>query len=279
MGHPMATNLLRARVPLVVHTRTKARADDLVAAGAVWADDPATVAAKAETVITMLPDSPDVARVVRDGGGLFQARGRRITWIDMSSISPVVARELAAEAEAHEITALDAPVSGGEVGAINATLTIMVGGRKAVYQEHLPLLSLLGRASHVGDIGSGQVVKACNQLVVGATIAAVAEALSLGTAAGVDPERIRDALLGGFAHSRVLEVHGERMIRGAFEPGFRMRLHLKDLVNATDLAGRTHVSIPITATVAALMRTLVEDGTGELDHAALIRAYVPPNTE
>lgn len=274
MGLPMATNLVRGGFEVTVHTRTASKADPALATGATWADTPAAAARDADVVITMLPDTNDVLSVSRGMDGLFSAAKDGLGWIDMSTISPMTARELAGEADELGIRAIDAPVSGGESGARLGTLTIMVGGPAEIVQSFVPILRVLGeRIVHVGEAGAGQLVKACNQVIVGGTIALVAEALVLGARAGVEPVRLRDALLGGFAHSRVLEIHAERMLRGDFTPGFRVALHQKDLGIAMATARSVGASLPLTGVVSQLMNALVADGYEQLDHSALALVY------
>lgn len=274
MGKPMAHNLLRAGYALTVNTRTRTRAEELLTQGAVWADSAAAAAASCEVVITMLPDSPDVASVVRGGEGLLAGATSSLLWIDMSTIAPAVARELSLEAAAEGVDCLDAPVSGGERGAIEATLSIMVGGSEEVLERARPILELLGaKIVHIGESGAGQVAKACNQMLAGVGIAAVAEALVLAAKAGVDPSRVREALLGGLASSRVLEVHGERMLTGAYKPGFRTQLHQKDLGIALEIARSVAAGAPLLALSAQLMNALAAAGGSELDHSALVSVY------
>ena len=274
MGLPMAATIQKAGYPLTVHTRTVARADRVVACGATVVDTPARVARSSQIVITMLPDSPDVTSVVEGAEGVIAGSSPGTTWIDMSSISPLVARRLADKARSAGIDCLDAPVSGGERGATDGTLSIMVGGPENIFRRCLPILQCLGGVVvRVGESGAGQVAKTCNQLVVGITIAATAEALILGAKAGVDPAKIRDALLGGFAQSRVLEVHGQRMLEHAHAPGFRMSLHVKDLRIALDTANTVGAGAPLAAIVKQLMTAAVVNGGGELDHSALLQVY------
>ena len=223
MGRPMAKNLLTAGYPLVVSSRSRGPVDDLVAAGARAAASPAEVARHATRIITMVPDSPDVERVLDGPDGVFTAMQAGTIVIDMSSISPGVAKRLATKARVLGGAMLDAPVSGGDIGAINGTLSIMVGGDAADFLAVKPILDVMGnpeKVVHVGDSGAGQLCKLCNQMVIGGTLAVVAEALALARKAGVDPFKVREALLGGFAQSRVLEVHGERALKGTFKPGF-----------------------------------------------------------
>ncbi len=274
MGLPMARNVLKAGYPLAVYNRTAAKAAPLVAEGAAQAASPAEVARSADVVVTMVTDSPDVEAVVEGEDGLLAGASAGTTWIDMSTISPTVTRRLGAAAAERGVDSLDAPVSGGPPGAEAGTLSIMVGGRKDVFDGCLPLLQVMGKTIvHVGELGAGQVTKACNQVVIAATLAGIAEALVMGAKAGVDPALIRQALLGGYAGSRLLEVHGERMIDHAFAPGFFARLHNKDLHIVIDLARNLSVAVPVTALAAQHFNALVADGDGELDNSAMLKVY------
>ncbi len=274
MGLPMARNVLKAGYPLAVYNRTAAKAAPLVAEGAAQAASPAEVARSADVVVTMVTDSPDVEAVVEGEDGLLAGASAGTTWIDMSTISPTVTRRLGAAAAERGVDSLDAPVSGGPPGAEAGTLSIMVGGRKDVFDGCLPLLQVMGKTIvHVGELGAGQVTKACNQVVIAATLAGIAEALVMGAKAGVDPALIRQALLGGYAGSRLLEVHGERMIDHAFAPGFFVRLHNKDLHIVIDLARSLSVAVPVTALAAQHFNALVADGDGELDNSAMLKVY------
>ena len=239
MGLPMARNVLAAGFPLVVYDLVAAPVDALVASGAQAVTSPAALAAAADVVLLCLPDSPDVeAAMLGEQGVLAGAKPGQVI-VDMSTISPVTARKLAEAAVAHGATLLDAPVSGGQVGAANATLSIMVGGDADALEQVRPVLAAMGKTIlHLGDSGAGQVAKACNQLVIAVTIEAVAEALVLAAKAGVDPVKVRAALLGGYAYSRVLEGHGERFLTRNFTPGFRTRLQYKDLNIAVDAGQR-----------------------------------------
>jgi 2-hydroxy-3-oxopropionate reductase len=272
MGRPMAINLLRASYQLTVHSRSRPPVDELVAAGAQPADSPQAVAQAADVVITMLPDTPDVEAVILGPSGILEAARHGLMVIDMSTINPIAARRMAASLAARGVAFLDAPVSGGQRGAEEASLSIMVGGTPADFQRAVPMLQVLGRnIVLVGDVGAGQVAKACNQLIVGATIEAVAEALTLAARAGVAPATVRSALLGGFAQSRILEVHGERMIEENFQPGFRARLHLKDARIITELASEVGVQLAGFAPVAQQLQRMVDDDLGDLDHSALVK--------
>ena len=269
MGRPMAGHLLDAGLPLTVHSRSPGPVDELVAAGASRAASPAEVAAASDVVITMLPDTSDVVEVV---GALVPALAPGSLVIDMSSIDPGPTRELAGSVASAGSSMLDAPVSGGQKGAIDAALSIMVGGEDAAFARAEPILRLMGaNVVHVGPSGAGQVTKACNQLVVAATIEAVAEALLLAERSGVDPAKVREALLGGFAGSKILEVHGQRMLDRTFDPGFRIRLHRKDARIVSDAAAAAGSPIPSFAVVTDQLQRAVDAGDGELDHSALFR--------
>jgi len=272
MGQPMARHLLAAGRPLIVHSRSDGPVDALVAEGARAAASPAEVARQARTIITMLPDGPDVAQVLEGEHGVFAGMAPGAVIVDSSTIAPDTARRLAARATALGAVLLDAPVSGGEIGAIEGTLTFMVGGDAAALDGVRPLLAIMGREDrivHVGGSGAGQVCKACNQLVIGGTMAVVAEAIALARKADVDPVKVRQALLGGFASSRVLEVHGERMIQGNYVPGFKGRLYTKDLGIALDTLAAHGVPAPVTAIVAQLVQAQVSAGRGEADYSAV----------
>lgn len=273
MGAPMARNLLRAGFPLVVWNRTPARADALVADGAQRAGSPRELAERAAIVITMLSDSPDVAAVYRGEDGVLAGAVAGKVLVDMSTIAPRVTRELAAEAAACGAAMLDAPVSGGDVGAIEGTLSIMIGGDAEALERARPALAALGtRITHVGASGAGQVVKACNQIVVGLTLEALGEALVLGSKAGVQPRAILDALGGGLAASRVLEVRGPKLLARDFEPGFKLDLHAKDLAIVLDAAREHGVQLPGAALVAELFEAERGRGRGEADNSTVVRA-------
>lgn len=271
MGKPMAQNLMKAGYSLVVHNRSRSPVEEMVKEGAQLATSPKEVAARTEVVITMLPDSPDVEQVYSGEQGVIAGAKPGTLLVDMSSISPVVTRKLAVEAERRSLDMLDAPVSGGEAGAINATLSIMIGGKAPAVERAMPIFQALGKnIVHVGDAGAGQVTKAANQVVVGVTIAAVSEALVLATKAGVDPAKVRQALLGGFAQSRILEAHGQKMLERNFKPGFRIRLHEKDLKIALAAGGEYGAPLMVTGLVAQMMTAMRSMGNGELDHSGLV---------
>jgi 2-hydroxy-3-oxopropionate reductase len=271
MGKPMARNLLKAGYPLLVHNRSRASVEELAQEGAAPAASAGEVAAAADILITMLPDSPDVEQVYNGADSVLAGANAGALLIDMSTISPVVARKLAAEAERRGCDMLDAPVSGGEAGAIGAMLSIMIGGKTSAVQRAMPIFQKLGKnIVHVGDAGAGQIAKAANQIVVGVTIAAVSEALVLAAKAGVDPAKVREVLLGGFAQSKILDAHGLKMLERNFKPGFRVRLHEKDLKIALASGSEYGVPLTTTAVVAQMMAALKATGRGDLDHAALV---------
>ncbi len=274
MGKPMARNLLRAGYPLVVLNRSRGPVDELVAEGAEAGSTPRDVASRSGVVITMLPDSPDVESVVLGTDGVAQGIASGSLFIDMSTIAPATARKVAAALEKQGVTVLDAPVSGGEQGAINAALSIMAGGSDAAFERARPVFETLGKnIVHVGPNGAGQVTKACNQIVVGVTIEAVAEALALAEASGVDPAKVRAALLGGFAQSKILEVHGQRMIDRAFKPGFKAKLHRKDMNIASEAGDDRKLDLVAAKLVRERFDELIARGDGELDHSALRTLY------
>lgn len=272
MGRPMAGRLLDGGHTLVVHARRQVPAE-LLEKGARPAPSPRAVAQAADLVITMLPDTPDVAAVLFGEGGVAEGLSPGKLVVDMSSISPIETRGFAGRVEGLGCSYLDAPVSGGEVGARAGTLTIMVGGPEAAFERARPLLALLGKnVTRVGKNGDGQTCKVANQIIVALTIEAVAEALLFASRAGADPAKVREALMGGFAASRVLEVHGERMIRRTFEPGFRIKLHQKDLDLALASARQLGLSLPGTAATQQLFAACAAHGGEGWDHSALVRA-------
>ena len=272
MGRPMATNLLKKGYKLVVHSRSPAPVDELVAAGAERASSPVDVARRATRIITMVPDSPDVEQVLEGPDGIFKGLQRGTILIDSSSIAPNVARRLAARAKELGADMLDAPVSGGEIGAINATLSIMVGGDATAFTQVKPILDAMGnpeRVIRIGDSGAGQICKVCNQMVIGGALGAVSEAFALARKANVDVSRVREALMGGFAASRVLEVHGERMLKGNYKPGFRAELYAKDMRIAGQTLAEYATPAPVSTALQQLVTSLVAGGQGEEDYSAL----------
>ena len=276
MGRPMARNLVAAGYDLVVHDLNPAATEELAERGAKRASSPAEVASLSHAVITMLPDTPDLEAVVGGEGGLAGTLPAGSLLLDMSTVDPIATRRIAQQFIARGVSYVDAPVSGGQQGAIEGTLSIMAGGTDDDIARASPILEVLGRTIvHVGDVGAGQVAKAANQLVVGATIEAVAEALALAQAAGVDPTKVRAALLGGFAASRVLEVHGQRMLDGNFTPGFRVRLHLKDARIAARTASQLGITVPALESALHGFEQLVAAGHEDLDHSALFLRVRP----
>ncbi|MGE3872012.1 MAG: 2-hydroxy-3-oxopropionate reductase [Parvibaculaceae bacterium] len=272
MGAPMAGNLIKAGHTLFLATRSKMPAA-LQEAGGIACAAAADVARQAEIVITMLPDTPDVERVLFGEGGVVEGLSRGKLVIDMSSISPLETKRFAERIAGQGCEYLDAPVSGGEVGAKAASLTIMCGGTKPAFDRAKPLLEAMGKnITHVGGAGDGQTAKVANQIIVALNIAAVAEALTFAAKAGADPAKVRQALMGGFASSRVLEVHGERMLKREFAPGFRIALHQKDLALALDGARRLGMALPNTALTQQTFSSCVAQGGAASDHSALVKA-------
>ena len=272
MGRPMARNLLKHHFPLIVHSRSQPPIDEIVAAGATAAASPAEVARAARRIITMLPDGPDVEAVLEGPQGVFSAIQPGSIVVDMSTIAPATARRMAARATELQAAYLDAPVSGGEIGAIDGTLSIMAGGEAAALEAVRPILEAMGnreRIIHIGASGAGQICKACNQLVIGGTLAAVGEAFALALKSGVDPAKVRAALLGGFAASRVLEVHGERLLNANFKPGFPARLYRKDLRIVLEALGDARAPAPVTAVVQQLLTALLAQDKEHLDYSAM----------
>jgi len=270
MGRPMARHLIDAGHTLFLN-RVKPVSADLVAAGGQACESPRAVAEASDVIILMVPDTFDVAQVLFGENGVAEGLSAGKLVIDMSSISPVETKAFAAKILDLGCEYVDAPVSGGEIGAKNATLTIMAGGSEAAFERALPLLQTMGKTTtHIGPVGTGQTAKVANQIIVGLTIEAVAEALVFARRAGADPARVREALLGGFASSRILELHGERMVNGTFDPGFRIRLHRKDLSLATAAARSLALALPNTAATEQLMNAAIAQGDGERDHSALL---------
>ena len=274
MGKPMARNLLKAGYPLVVYNRSRPAMDALVADGAVLADSPKAVAQQSEVVISCVSDSPDVEAIALSSNGIIEGAKPGLLYIDMSTIAPATARKVYTALKEKGVDALDAPVSGGDIGAQQGTLSIMVGGDESAFQRSLPLLQAMGKnIIYIGAAGAGQVTKACNQIVVALTVQAVAEALTLAKRSGVDVARVRDALMGGFAQSRVLEVHGQRILDGAFQPGFKLNLHRKDMNIVLQTGREAGVPLLGSAQVTMLMDALIAQGKGELDNSALATLY------
>ena len=274
MGKPMGKNLLKAGYKLVVHDLNKRAVDELVSLGSESAETPEKVADNCEFIITMLPNSPHVREVVMGKNGLIEGLKPGSVFIDMSSISPIVSRELSQKLEEISVEMLDAPVSGGEPKAIDGTLSVMVGGKKEIFDRSYPILKAMAASVvHTGSIGAGNVTKLANQIIVALNIAAISEALVLATKAGVEPELVYQAIRGGLAGSTALDAKAPLMMDRKFNPGFRINLHIKDLSNALDTSHEIGVPLPLTSAVMEIMQALKVDGMGENDHGSLIRYY------
>jgi 2-hydroxy-3-oxopropionate reductase len=272
MGKPMALNLIKGGHQLFLHSRSGVPTE-LTAAGGTACQSSKEVAQRGDAIITMVPDTPDVEKVLFGADGVAAGLSRGKTVVDMSSISPIETRKFAARINEFGCDYVDAPVSGGQVGAQNAGLTIMAGGPQAAFDRVSPLFELMGKnITLIGDNGAGQICKVANQIIVALNIEAVGEALVFASKAGADPAKVRQALMGGFASSRILEVHGERMIKRTFDPGFRIELHQKDLALALSGARALGVSLPNTATAQALFNACSADGGARWDHSALVKA-------
>ncbi|MGB8992855.1 MAG: 2-hydroxy-3-oxopropionate reductase [Desulfobaccales bacterium] len=274
MGKPMSKNLIKAGYQLVVFNRSKAAVDELVAAGAEASEGPKALAEHVDIIITMLPDSPQVKEVVLGEGGVIEGAQKGAVVIDMSSIAPLVSREIAAKLNEKGIAMLDAPVSGGEPKAIDGTLSVMVGGRQEVFDRCYPVLKAMASSIVLtGDIGAGNVTKLANQVIVALNIAAMSEALVLAAKAGVQPEMVYQAIRGGLAGSAVLDAKAPLVMDRKFNPGFRINLHIKDLQNVLDTSHELGVPLPLTAAVMEIMQALKVDGKGDNDHGGLIQYY------
>jgi len=277
MGRPMATNLLKAGYPLIVHNRSQQAVDALVELGAKRAATPAEIAKQCTRIITMVPDSPDVEQVLEGANGVFSALQRGSIIIDNSSIAPEVARRLAAKAKSLGAQMLDAPVSGGEIGAVSGTLSIMVGGDQDAFDAVKPILDVMGnpeKVVRIGEAGAGQLCKVCNQMVIAGTLGVVAEAFALAKKSGIDAAKMREALLGGFASSRVLEVHGERILKGNFKPGFKTKLFAKDLKIAASTLVEQAVAAPITAVAQQEINARMAAGAAEEDYSGMAKVIL-----
>lgn len=271
MGKPMVRNLLKAGYVPCVYNRSQMAVDELAAEGALAANSSKEIAERSDIVITMLPDSPDVEAVVLGTNGILEGAHDGLLLIDMSTISPVVTKRIGAELEKRGTRMLDAPVSGGDKGAIAGTLSIMAGGNARDFERAMPVFEAMGKTiRHCGPLGSGQVVKACNQIVVALVIEAVSEAMVLGSKAGVDPEVITQVLSGGLAQNRVLDLRGPTMIEHDFTPGFKARLHRKDMGIILETAREFDVTLPVSALVDQMFTNLVASGYGDLDHSSLL---------
>ena len=272
MGKPMAAHLIKGGHTLFLNSRSGVP-EELTKAGGTACRSPKEVAQRAEVVITMVPDTPDVEKVLFGKEGIGEGLSKGKVVVDMSSISPIATKDFAARVRELGADYVDAPVSGGQVGAENATLTIMVGAAETTFAQIRPLFELMGKnITLVGDVGAGQTCKVANQIIVALNIEAVAEALLFASKAGVDPAKVRQALMGGFASSRVLEVHGERMIKRTFNPGFRIELHQKDLNLALSSARALKMSLPNTATAQELFNACQARGGGGWDHSGVVKA-------
>jgi 2-hydroxy-3-oxopropionate reductase len=272
MGTPMAAHLIAGGHLLFLYDPKPPR-PELTDKGAAACASAKEVAQRSEIVIIMVPDTPDVGAALFSENGVAAGLGKGKIVVDMSSISPIETKHYAARIEALGCDYLDAPVSGGEVGAKAASLTIMVGGKAAVFEKVKPLFSLMGKnITHVGEVGDGQTCKVANQIIVALTIEAVGEALLFASKAGADPAKVRQALMGGFANSRILELHGDRMVKRAFDPGFRIELHQKDLNLALSAARKMGISLPNTATAQELFNACAAHGGAQWDHSGMVRA-------
>ncbi len=274
MGKPMAMNLIKAGYSLIVYDIRSGPVKEVVAAGAKEAKSSSDVASQSEVVITMLPNSPDMKKAVLGENGVLEGAKAGMILIDMSSIAPLVSKEVAAEALKRGVEMLDAPVSGGEPKAKDGTLSIMVGGKKEVFEKVEDILKVMGASAVlVGDIGSGNTTKLANQIIVALNIAAMSEAMVLATKAGVDPERVYQAIRGGLAGSTVLNAKVPLVLDGNFKPGFRIELHIKDLANALDTAHEIGVPVPLASGVMEVMQALKVDGKAGDDHGGIIQFY------
>lgn len=274
MGKPMAQNLIKAGYDLTGYDIVHERLAAVVQAGARAGASSKDVAAKSEIVITMLPNSPHVKEAVLGAGGVLEGAKPGTILVDMSSIAPLASREIAAKAKEKGVVMLDAPVSGGEPKAIEGTLAIMVGGPQETFEKVKDILGVMGSSvTYVGDIGSGNITKLANQIIVALNIAAMSEAMVLATKAGVDPEKVFEAIKGGLAGSAVLNAKMPLVLKGNFKPGFRIVLHIKDLANALDTAHELGVPVPLSSVVMELMQALKVDGKGGDDHGGIVQFY------
>ena len=274
MGKPMSKNLLKAGYELVILDRNAGVLEEVKAAGATIARTPKEVAEQADIVITMLPNSPHVKEVILGQDGVIEAEKKDIVVIDMSSIAPLVSREISQKLASKGIEMIDAPVSGGEPKAIEGTLSVMVGGKKEVFDENYEIMKAMASSVvYTGEIGAGNITKLANQVIVALNIAAMSEALVLATKAGVEPELVYQAIRGGLAGSTVLDAKAPLVLDREFNPGFRINLHVKDLANALDTAHEIGAPLPLTAAVMEMMQALKVDGLGDADHSGLIQYY------
>lgn len=274
MGKPMSKNLIKAGYSLMVYDHNSASVSEVISAGAETASSPKEIAAQCDVVITMLPNSPHVKEVALGENGLIAGAHAGLTLIDMSSIAPLASREISEALQAKGVGMLDAPVSGGEPKAIDGTLSVMVGGDKALFDKYYDLMkAMAGSVVHTGDIGAGNVTKLANQVIVALNIAAMSEALVLATKAGVNPDLVYQAIRGGLAGSTVLDAKAPMVMERNFKPGFRIDLHIKDLANALDTSHGVGAQLPLTAAVMEMMQALKADGLGTADHSALACYY------
>lgn len=272
MGKPMAKNLIVSGYDLIVHNRSQVSVDELVKEGAKTAKSSAEVAEQSEIIITMLPNSPDVKLVILGEKGVLKGASDGTIIIDMSSIEPLVSQRIAAEVSEKGVEFLDAPVSGGEPGAIQGTLAIMVGGKEEIFNRCLPIFEILGKSVvRVGEVGAGGFAKLANQIIVALNMAAVSEAFVLGQKAGLDPEKLFQAIRGGLAGSRVMDAKIPMIIDRNFKPGFKIKLHKKDIKNALATASDLQVPLPLAGLVEQMFSALLVDDKGELDHSAIIQ--------
>jgi 2-hydroxy-3-oxopropionate reductase len=274
MGKPMAKNLLKAGYELIVFDINKSPVEELTALGAAAAENPAELATKTKTVITMLPNSPEVKEVVLGKNGLIEGTSEGSVLIDMSSIAPLSSREIAAALAEKGAEMLDAPVSGGEPKAIEGTIAVMVGGKKEVFDANYDLMmAMAGSVVYVGEIGAGNIAKLCNQVVVALNIAAVSEALVLAQKAGVSPDLVYQAIRGGLAGSTVMDAKAPMMMDRNFNPGFRIELHIKDLNNVLETSRKVGVPLPLAAQVMEIMQAIKQDGSDVEDHSSIVKFY------
>jgi len=278
MGKPMAKNLIDAGYPLVAYDINKEDLEEIISYGTKRAFSCKEAVSKCDIIITMLPNSPDVKKVVLGKEGVIEGVKKGQILIDMSSIAPLVSQEIAKELYEKGVEMLDAPVSGGQEKARSGTLAIMVGGKEEVFKKCKPILEVMGKPTLVGDIGAGQTTKLVNQVIVAINIAGVAEGLLLGKKAGVDPQRIFEAIKGGLAGSQCLTDKAPRMFKGEYNPGFRMKLHVKDLNNVLETSRELHTAMPLCAQVMEMMQTLIADGQSEIDHGGLALFYEKLNS-
>lgn len=270
MGKPMVNNLLQANYKLGLYARSPQALEYFTHKDTKTYRSPADLSRDCELTITIVSDSPDAKEVITGSEGIIHGAKANHLVIDMSTISPEVTRDIAHQLNDKEIDMLDAPVSGGEQGAIDGALSIMVGGKKEAFEKALPVLKVLGKnIVHIGEHGAGQVSKACNQIIAAQTVAAIGEAFLLAKSSGVDPSKVREALLGGFANSKVLELHGKRILENNYKPGFKAELHFKDIAIALNSAQKNNISMPGTEAVETYLRKLVDQGNGELDSSAI----------